>query len=94
MALTDGAEFQDKCPIFTEVQWLPQLLGLWVSLYPPPRPITNSLTILKEIAVPLALSPDTHTGSLEGLDRKSCSSCSPRPPCSRQHGPQVSVPSL
>ena len=51
----------------------------------PPHPITNSLTILKEIAMPLALSPDTHKGSLEGLDRRSCSSCSfctppPHPP--------------
>lgn len=77
MALTDNAEFQDKCPIFIEVQWLPQLLGLWVPLYPPPCPITNSLTILKEMAMPLALSPDTHTGSLEGLDRRSWSSCTP-----------------
>lgn len=82
MALTDNAEFQDKCPIFIKVQWLPQLLGLWVPLYPPPCPITNSLTILKEMAMPLALSPDTHAGSLEGLDRRSWSSCSPRPPCS------------
>lgn len=92
MALTDGAEFQDKCPIFTEVQWLPQLLGLWVPLYPPPCPITNSLTVLKEIAMPLALSPDTHARSLEGLDRRAVLPAAPGLP--RQHRPQVSVPSL
>lgn len=38
MALTDGAEFQDKCPIFTEVQRLLQLWGLRVPPYLPTLP--------------------------------------------------------
>lgn len=38
MALTDGAEFQGKCPIFIEVQRLLQLLGLWVPPYLPTLP--------------------------------------------------------
>lgn len=38
MALTDGAEFQGKCPIFIEVQRLSQLSGLWVPPYLPTLP--------------------------------------------------------
>lgn len=79
MALTDGAEFQGKCPIFSEVQRLLQLLGLVGSSLPTTRPIPNSLKILKEIDMLLALSPDTHNSSLEGLARRSYSSCSARP---------------
>lgn len=34
MALGGGAAFQGKCPLFREVQRLPQLLGLRVPPYP------------------------------------------------------------
>lgn len=60
MALTDGAEFQGKCPIFMEVQRLLQLLGLRVPPYLPTLPYHEFTSILKEIAMPLAL-PRTPT---------------------------------
>lgn len=95
MALTDGAEFQGKCPIFSEVQRLLQLLGLVGSSLPTTRPITNSLKILKKTDMLLALSPDTHNSSLEGLARRSFLPAVPGlSQSSRQHRPQVSLHSL
>lgn len=38
MALTDGAKFQGRCPIFTEVQRLLKLLGVRVPPYLPIPP--------------------------------------------------------
>lgn len=60
MALADGAEFQDKCPIFIEVQRLLWLLGLRVPPYLPTVPYHSFTSILKEMALSLAL-PRTPT---------------------------------
>ena len=56
MALTHGAEFQGKCPVFEEVQRLPSSQACRFLLMYLLSPITNAPTILKEIAKLLTIS--------------------------------------
>lgn len=56
MALTYGAEFQGKCPVFEEVQRLPSSQACRFLLMSLLSPITNAPTILKETAKLLTLS--------------------------------------
>lgn len=56
MALTYGAEFQGKYPVFEEVQRLPSSQACRFLLMYPLGPITNAPKILKEIAKLLTLS--------------------------------------
>ena len=56
MALTYGAEFQGKYPVFEEVQRLPSSQACRFLLMYLLSPITNAPTILKEIAKLLTLS--------------------------------------